>query len=259
MTGVQTCALPICCWLVLLTLKAKIKNNTKAPDQNVIVIFNSYGRRLGEFAVLLSLATGRQYKRIKLTNLNQISGGLYINGDAILIGPQNVINNIEHLDLGLENSYDIENFDPADLLPVNDFVTEVRIGGANPIRGVDTDTYEEFKGIKLRQKNGYWKKKPKTPPYGPKPSRRGKRKKRKAIFLDAPRARGEGRKIHSPVARATHYNQHTMSSWTYWQKPHDISWTNYRRWRMWTIRLGFDFYSVLIKLVIHSKNGDHNG
>lgn len=81
-------------------------------DEMVILIFNSYGPvPLQQLAIIVQgLTEAEATKRIKVSNQGNTSGGIYVNsGGGILIGSQNAIDNINHLDFSFKNSYDGRN------------------------------------------------------------------------------------------------------------------------------------------------------
>lgn len=81
-------------------------------DETVTLIFNSYGPvPLQQLATIVQgLTEAEATKRIKVSNQGNTSGGVYVNsGGGILIGSQNAIDNINHLDFSFKNSYDGRN------------------------------------------------------------------------------------------------------------------------------------------------------
>lgn len=94
------------CWM--FKGKVSLRKDNKVSLHTVYILFNSYGSiPLREMTTILTAKIGGATRRIPLSNQKREHGGLYVNGPGFIVGEPDVIENIEHFDFGLQNSYDI--------------------------------------------------------------------------------------------------------------------------------------------------------
>lgn len=91
-------------WLFCDTVEVRVKRIV--TNEQIIVIFNSYGHPLKQQAAILATLVGYASKRITVANRKRTTGGLFINNGGYIIGPTHVIDKIDHFDFGLRNQFD---------------------------------------------------------------------------------------------------------------------------------------------------------
>ena len=84
----------------------QIRINKRIHNEEILILFNSYGHALRQQAAILATLTGLASKSISLSNKKMTSGGLYINGRGYIIGPPHIIKTIDHFDFGFDNKFD---------------------------------------------------------------------------------------------------------------------------------------------------------
>jgi len=85
-------------------------------EQYVVLTFNSYGPLpLATLAIIISGLTGATHtKRISVSNNGRTGGGIYVNsGGGMLIGNEEAVNLINHMDMSFRNTYDGSNRIPS--------------------------------------------------------------------------------------------------------------------------------------------------
>ncbi len=93
------------CWV--FKEKARVRVGTKIKMSDIYLCFNSYGEHpIRQLSAVLATMIDADFKKIKVSNMNKTSGGLYINGSGYIVGPSHIIENIEHFDIGFQNTYD---------------------------------------------------------------------------------------------------------------------------------------------------------
>lgn len=79
----------------------------KRKRVSAIIIFNDYGDLpLRTMASVFATILSGGFKQIKISNKKKAHGGLYTNGPGYVITEPDVVDVINHMDFGLENSYD---------------------------------------------------------------------------------------------------------------------------------------------------------
>lgn len=92
------------CWLSSDVIQ--IRQGTKIKTARVHLVFNSYGMPLREMASVLATKVGAVVKKIKISNLKKVHGGLYINSSGYVIGDAEIVDLVDHVDLGMQNTFD---------------------------------------------------------------------------------------------------------------------------------------------------------
>lgn len=69
------------------------------------VLFNGYGMTTATQAAIFAAYTGFAYTKVDVTNKGHCHSGIWLNGDAFLFGPKDIIKNYKKLDFGVEEHY----------------------------------------------------------------------------------------------------------------------------------------------------------
>ena len=74
------------------------QTRTRIFEAPIYVLFNSYGTQSVQMAKLLADYLGVDYHQVELSNKGDRYGELYLNGDGIIIGPKNLIEEVTFID-----------------------------------------------------------------------------------------------------------------------------------------------------------------
>ena len=74
------------------------QTKTRIFEAPIYILFNSYGTQSIQMAKLLADYLGAGYHQVELSNKGDRYGELYLNGDGIIIGPKNLIEEVSFVD-----------------------------------------------------------------------------------------------------------------------------------------------------------------
>jgi|GEM_PF-3646769 len=214
------------CWIFKEKVRVKVGSKIKLSD--VYLCFNSYGEHpIRQLSAVLAAMLDANFKRIKISNMKKTQGGLYINGSGYIVGPQHIINNIEHFDIGFQNSYDheVEAGQQRDRLRIRNSQSETGPFYIFPQKRYHKN-WENFKKISKKKRNSQNRKQINDELI------------REVYYLN-----------RTDAARIGNYN----GGWP----PNTGRQRAY--WRLWGYRLQRDFFRILIKMIIkRGKNVSTN-
>lgn len=84
-------------WLWKTVIQVE-QTKTRIFEAPVYILFNSYGAQSVQMATLLADYLNADYHNIELSNKGDRYGQLYLNGDGIIIGPKNLIEEVTYVD-----------------------------------------------------------------------------------------------------------------------------------------------------------------
>lgn len=224
----------------LFTDIVQMRSKTSLVRERIYLLFNSYGKPLREMTAVFAALVGGSFKKVRISNRKKVGGGLYTNGPGYIIGPLEVIENIEHYDFSFENSYDVRKEQQAST-PDSRYEAQVQQNLARSIFG--TAWYGV--GPRREPKKVYWV-----------PKDKQKSKKQQNTSKKGPANQ-------PPAVQRSHTeNRQNLYNILHWEKD---CWYNTRSikhpnttlyfFRKWYERLDGDLWRILLRLITINING----